>query len=85
MSITLENFYDPDIPDTTEKYDAVDKYEYAITDNSWMGNIYTNWTAVTVPAGDIVSQISPLHYFKRKLVHVVRLFFFSEINSLDSN
>ncbi|XP_063399976.1 uncharacterized protein LOC134684607 [Mytilus trossulus] len=55
LSITLGNFYDPDIRDDTEKYDAVDKYEYAITDNSWMGNIYTNWTAVTVPAGDIVT------------------------------
>ena len=43
MTVSLEKFYDPDIEDTTEKYDAVDKYEYAITDNSEVGKAYTAW------------------------------------------
>jgi hypothetical protein len=32
--ISFDRFYDPDIEDMTEKYAAVDKYEFAITDNS---------------------------------------------------
>ena len=51
----MDKFYDPDIPDTDEKYAAVDKYEYAITDNSLMGHLYTNWTALNVSAGTTVS------------------------------
>lgn len=42
MSFT--QFYDPDIEDTTEKYAAVDKYEFAITDNSVLGKPYMTWT-----------------------------------------
>ena len=55
LIITMDKFYDPDNPDTDEKYAAVDKYEYAITDNSLMGHLYTNWTALTVSAGSTVS------------------------------
>jgi hypothetical protein len=37
--VTFDLFYDPDIENSTEKYDAVDKYEYAITDNSIEGKM----------------------------------------------
>jgi hypothetical protein len=39
--ISFDRFYDPDIEDMTEKYEAVDKYEFAITDNSVHGKTYT--------------------------------------------
>ena len=44
LRISFERFYDPDIEDMTEKYEAVDKYEFAITDNSVHGKTYTTWT-----------------------------------------
>ena len=42
--ISFDRFYDPDIEDMTEKYAAVDKYEFAITDNSVHGKTYMDWT-----------------------------------------
>ncbi|XP_076117799.1 uncharacterized protein LOC143085385 [Mytilus galloprovincialis] len=44
LSVSFTQFYDPDIEDTTEKYAAVDKYEFAITDNSVLGKPYMTWT-----------------------------------------
>ncbi|CAC5360416.1 unnamed protein product [Mytilus coruscus] len=44
LLVSFKQFYDPDIEDTTEKYEAVDKYEFAITDNSIHGKPYTTWT-----------------------------------------
>lgn len=41
--ISFDRFYDPDMEDMTEKYAAVDKYEFAITDNSVHGKTYMNW------------------------------------------
>ena len=42
--MTFVKFYDPDIEHTTEKYDAIEKYEYAVTDNSVEGKTYMTWT-----------------------------------------
>ena len=44
LKISFGRFYDPDIEDMTEKYEAVDKYEFAITDNSVHGKTYMTWT-----------------------------------------
>jgi hypothetical protein len=44
LLVTFTKFYDPDIEDGTEKYDAVNKYEYTITDNSVQGRTYMTWT-----------------------------------------
>ncbi|XP_063415906.1 uncharacterized protein LOC134697555 [Mytilus trossulus] len=44
LLVSFTRFYDPDIEDTTEKYGAVDKYEFAITDNSVLGKPYMTWT-----------------------------------------
>ncbi|CAC5422079.1 unnamed protein product [Mytilus coruscus] len=46
LLVTFDQFYDPDIENTTEKYDAVQTYEYAITDNSMVGKMYTPWTII---------------------------------------
>ncbi|CAG2234222.1 unnamed protein product [Mytilus edulis] len=44
LAVSFTQFYDPDIEDTTEKYAAVDKYEFAITDNSVLRKPYMTWT-----------------------------------------
>ncbi|CAG2222618.1 unnamed protein product [Mytilus edulis] len=44
LIISFDKFYDPDIEDTTEKYSAIWKYEYAVTDNSVKGKTYFTWT-----------------------------------------
>jgi hypothetical protein len=44
LNSCFTKFYDPDIEDGTEKYDAVNKYEYTITDNSVQGRTYMTWT-----------------------------------------
>ncbi|XP_076113973.1 uncharacterized protein LOC143082259 [Mytilus galloprovincialis] len=44
LMISFDKFYDPDIEDTTEKYSAIWKYEYAVTDNSVKGKTYITWT-----------------------------------------
>lgn len=45
--VTFDLFYDPDIENITEKYDAVNKYEYAITDDSIEGKMYMTWASLT--------------------------------------
>ena len=44
LLVTFVKFYDPDIEHMTEKYDAIEKYEYAVTDNSVQGKTYMKWT-----------------------------------------
>ena len=39
-------FADPDIQIQKEKYGVVDKYEWAITDQSDIGRLHTNWEEV---------------------------------------
>ncbi|XP_071123173.1 uncharacterized protein [Mytilus edulis] len=62
LLVTFDQFYDPDIENTTEKYDAVPTYEYAITDNSLLGKMYTPWTSITSLTTDNhkVSFVVPL-------------------------
>lgn len=45
----MDEFYDPDIQDSTEKYSVVDKYEWAITDQSDVGRTHTIWNQVLNP------------------------------------
>lgn len=45
----MDKFYDPDIQDSTEKYSVVDKYEWAITDQSDVGRTHTIWNQVLNP------------------------------------
>lgn len=49
ISVTMDEFYDPDIQDSTEKYSVVDKYEWAITDQSDVGRTHTIWNQVLNP------------------------------------
>lgn len=42
----LDRFYDPDVADTTLKFDVVDEYEWTITDNSHDGHIHKSWESV---------------------------------------
>ncbi|XP_076085327.1 uncharacterized protein LOC143056126 [Mytilus galloprovincialis] len=56
LMVSFAQFYDPDIEDMTEKYTFVDKYEFAITDNSVQGQIYMVWTKLNYTA--IGHQIS---------------------------
>nr|XP_034301655.1 uncharacterized protein LOC105322112 [Crassostrea gigas] len=49
ISVTMDEFYDPDIQDSTEKYSVVDKYEWAITDQSDVGRTHTIWNKVLNP------------------------------------
>ncbi|XP_055997828.1 uncharacterized protein LOC125647098 [Ostrea edulis] len=44
--INMDRFYDPDTEDEVDKYNVIDKYEWAITDNSHMGRTQTIWTEV---------------------------------------
>ncbi|CAC5386466.1 unnamed protein product [Mytilus coruscus] len=50
LMVSFAQFYDPDIEDLVEKYDAVDKYEFAITDNSVQGKTYMVWTRLDYTA-----------------------------------
>ncbi|KAJ8299760.1 hypothetical protein KUTeg_023820 [Tegillarca granosa] len=43
ISVQLDAFYDPDIIDEKEKFDVVDTYEWALTDDSHSGRIHTKW------------------------------------------
>ena len=43
----MDKFYDPDIVDAIDKYAVIDKYEWAITDNSHIGRTHTKWNEVT--------------------------------------
>ncbi|XP_052067298.1 uncharacterized protein LOC127706680 [Mytilus californianus] len=44
LIVSFDKFYDPDIENITEKYSAIWKYEYAVTDNSDKGKTYITWT-----------------------------------------
>lgn len=41
--MVLDMFADPDIKIPEEKYGVVDKYEWAITDQSEIGRLHTRW------------------------------------------
>ncbi|XP_069133969.1 uncharacterized protein [Argopecten irradians] len=43
LMVQMDQFFDPDISDNTAKFDAMDKYEWAITDDSTKGKIFTKW------------------------------------------
>ncbi|KAK3100189.1 hypothetical protein FSP39_015958 [Pinctada imbricata] len=45
--INMERFYDPDFVHPVDKYDVIDRYEWAITDQSTTGRTHTIWTEVT--------------------------------------
>ncbi|KAK3101031.1 hypothetical protein FSP39_000383, partial [Pinctada imbricata] len=45
--VEMMRFYDPDIQDSIMKYSVIDRYEWAITDQSTLGRTHTNWTTVT--------------------------------------
>jgi hypothetical protein len=42
----MDEFYDPDVLDLTERYRVIDKYEWGITDQSDVGRTHTIWNAV---------------------------------------
>ena len=42
----MDKFYDPDIVDAIDKYAVIDKYEWAITDNSHIGRTHTKWNEI---------------------------------------
>ncbi|XP_061193435.1 uncharacterized protein LOC133201664 [Saccostrea echinata] len=44
LEITMDKFSDPDILSPTKKYVVIDKYEWAILDNSRIGSLHTKWT-----------------------------------------
>ncbi|KAK3099491.1 hypothetical protein FSP39_005250, partial [Pinctada imbricata] len=44
--INMERFYDPDFVHPVDKYDVIDRYEWAITDQSTIGRTHTTWTEV---------------------------------------
>ena len=43
----MDRFFDQDIVDAVDKYAVIDKYEWAITDNSHIGRTHTRWNEVT--------------------------------------
>lgn len=43
ITVQFDAFYDPDIQDDTLKYDAVNLYEWALTDDSHNGKTHTKW------------------------------------------
>ncbi|XP_060084880.1 uncharacterized protein LOC132564227 [Ylistrum balloti] len=61
LVVQMDRFYDPDIADVTAKYDAIEKYEWAITDNSVSGKIFTQWTDLStfsVTASKLTFELS---------------------------
>ncbi|XP_078334035.1 uncharacterized protein LOC111124258 [Crassostrea virginica] len=44
--VNMDKFYDPDIVDAIDKYAVIDKYEWAITDNSHIGRTHTKWNEI---------------------------------------
>ena len=45
--VNMDKFFDPNILDAVDKYAVIDKYEWAITDNSHIGRTHTKWNEVT--------------------------------------
>lgn len=45
--VNMDKFFDPDVVDAVDKYAVIDKYEWAITDNSHIGRTHTKWNEVT--------------------------------------
>ncbi|XP_062616047.1 uncharacterized protein LOC134277752 [Saccostrea cucullata] len=43
LKVKMDRFYDPDIKNFNGRYDVVDKYEWAITDQSKIGRTHTQW------------------------------------------
>jgi hypothetical protein len=43
LEVEMDRFFDPDVPDHNIKYSVVDKYEWAITDQSKIGRTHTKW------------------------------------------
>lgn len=43
----MDLFFDPDVPDFNLKYNVVDKYEWAINDQSKIGRTHTIWRELT--------------------------------------
>ena len=46
MTIVMKAMYDPDMEDETEAKEAIDFYEWAITDGSYGGGMYEKWKVV---------------------------------------
>ena len=44
--MVFDMFADPDIHIPKEKYAIIDRYEWAITDQSQIGRLHTNWEEV---------------------------------------
>ncbi|XP_061176006.1 uncharacterized protein LOC133184957 [Saccostrea echinata] len=47
LNVTMDMFRDPDIQILTEKYDVINRYEWAITDQSDVGRLHTTWHELT--------------------------------------
>lgn len=59
----FDQFYDPDVLLPGDKYNVVDKYEYAVADNSTNGNVHTRWETITsAPSGQKVQWNLQLLY-----------------------
>jgi len=58
----MTRFFDPDITSMSEKYEAIEKYEWTVTDNSNSGKIFTKWTTlddaqITINGADVSCHI----------------------------
>lgn len=63
LAIEFDQFYDPDVLLPGDKYNVVDKYEYAVADNSTNGNVHTRWETITsAPSGQKVQWNLQLLY-----------------------
>ncbi|CAG2198378.1 unnamed protein product [Mytilus edulis] len=46
MTVTFAVMYDPDTEDRTEAFDAIETYEWAISDGQYVGGLYEKWNVI---------------------------------------
>ena len=61
-------FADPDIQIPQEKYGVVDRYEWAITDQSETGRLHTQWHELKNPS--IIPNKYKVRFFHVYIVHI---------------
>ena len=62
----FDRFYDPDIEDTSEKYDVIYKYEWAFSDFGTKDKLYSEWKSIpgiTSGTDKVIARIPIFCYF----------------------
>lgn len=64
MTVTFAAMYDPDTEDRTEAFDAIETYEWAISDGQYVGGLYEKWNVI-----NNVMKINTTHVSKTFIIY----------------